>query len=270
MDLMPRRLSEAIKEANNPPENDRYSYDGEEEGFTSSKYEKRHSDILDRRRLEKVLGLTQPSSNASTISSSSTPESSKHSIFPAGKESSERMAQNRNWRQWRPRSPWACSFPVLVTAILAIILILSIVHAFLTLQLDPKGCDMCWSRPVYIKFADFDTEHTRFASKYSLYMIREGGIDEDPNVRSPRNLYGPNSPTRRLEEFLFSSFPVMPGVSSRLDVWNSNPFIIFKMWSSKIPRRSKRGQPVWTSSLLISMRTSLLSTGKLCLIKPSM
>ena len=47
---------------------------------------------------------------------------------------------------------------------------------------------MCWSRPIYIKFSDFDTEHTRFASKYSLYLYREGGFDEDPEVAVPVKL----------------------------------------------------------------------------------
>lgn len=41
---------------------------------------------------------------------------------------------------------------------------------------------MCWSRPIYIKFSDFDTEHTRFASKYHLYLHRDGAFDEDPKV----------------------------------------------------------------------------------------
>lgn len=39
---------------------------------------------------------------------------------------------------------------------------------------------MYYSKPIYTRFADFDTEHTRFASKYSLYLYREGGLDEDP------------------------------------------------------------------------------------------
>jgi hypothetical protein len=33
-------------------------------------------------------------------------------------------------------------------------------------------------RPTYIKLVEFDSEHTRFASKYSLYLYRERGIDE--------------------------------------------------------------------------------------------
>ena len=40
-------------------------------------------------------------------------------------------------------------------------------------------------RPAFAKYSDFDTEHTRFASKYSLYLYREGGIDEDTMVSKP-------------------------------------------------------------------------------------
>lgn len=35
---------------------------------------------------------------------------------------------------------------------------------------------------MFFNFADFDTEHTRFASKYSLHLYREVGFDEDPKV----------------------------------------------------------------------------------------
>jgi len=43
---------------------------------------------------------------------------------------------------------------------------------------------MSYMRPSFVKFNDFDTEYTRLATKYSLYLYREGGIDEDPKVRS--------------------------------------------------------------------------------------
>lgn len=54
---------------------------------------------------------------------------------------------------------------------------------------------MSYMRPAFAKFPDFDTEHTRFASKYSLYLYREGGIDEDTRVRPlPQSLNGmPNA-----------------------------------------------------------------------------
>jgi glycosylphosphatidylinositol deacylase len=41
---------------------------------------------------------------------------------------------------------------------------------------------MSYMRPSFAKLTDFDTEHTRFASKYSIYLYREGLIDEDTKV----------------------------------------------------------------------------------------
>jgi glycosylphosphatidylinositol deacylase len=68
-----------------------------------------------------------------------------------------------------------------VTA-LGFALLLLMALSFLTRQLDTKGCEMSYMRPAYIKFDSFDTEHTRFATKYSLYIYREGSIDEDVRV----------------------------------------------------------------------------------------
>jgi len=79
-------------------------------------------------------------------------------------------------------NPWSFSFLTLTTTLVAAVLTLAIVQAFLTRQLDSKGCAMSYMRPSFTKFADFDTEHTRFASKYSLYLYREGGVDEDTRV----------------------------------------------------------------------------------------
>ena len=90
----------------------------------------------------------------------------------------------RRRRQWHHTSAWSCSPMVLCTTLIATTIFLIIVHAFLTRQLDPKGCDMCWSRPMYVHHKGFDTEHTRFASKYGLYIIKEGGVDEDERVSS--------------------------------------------------------------------------------------
>ncbi len=89
---------------------------------------------------------------------------------------------HKNWR-CRPRSPWSCSSLTLVTTAVAALLLYLIIHSFQTRQLDPKGCAMSYMRaPKFVKFTDFDTEHTRFASKYSLYLHREPGVDEDPRV----------------------------------------------------------------------------------------
>ena len=85
-------------------------------------------------------------------------------------------------RRPRLRSPWAITFTAFITSLLGIGFLAAIIHSSVTRQLDPKGCRMSYMRPAYARLNDFDTEHTRFASKYSLYLYREGGIDEDTRV----------------------------------------------------------------------------------------
>lgn len=86
------------------------------------------------------------------------------------------------WRKARLRSPWKASLLVLSTTALSILILLGIVNSFLTRQRDPVGCGMVWMRPIYAKYEGFDSEWTRFASKYGLYLYREGGINEDFQV----------------------------------------------------------------------------------------
>lgn len=95
----------------------------------------------------------------------------------------DKMADSRAIaRRGRLRSPWASSFLVIVTTALALLALFSITHSFTSKQLDCKGCRMSYMRPSFAKLSDFDTEHTRFASKYSVYLYREGLIDEDTKV----------------------------------------------------------------------------------------
>jgi glycosylphosphatidylinositol deacylase len=84
----------------------------------------------------------------------------------------------------RMLSPWSCSWETLGAFFTASLLMLAIFHSFTTKQLDPKGAAMSWMASAFVRFPDFDTEHTRFATKYSLHLYREIGIDdEDPRVR---------------------------------------------------------------------------------------
>ena len=90
--------------------------------------------------------------------------------------------EQSEWRKVRLRSPWRSSLLVLSTTALSILILLSIVNSFLTRQRDPVGCGMVWMRPIYAKYEGLDSEWTRFASKYGLYLYREGGINEDFQV----------------------------------------------------------------------------------------
>lgn len=80
----------------------------------------------------------------------------------------------------RPRSRTACGFPVstIIVTIFGLLLVFGIVQSYLTLQIDPQGCKTPSMLPTYIKLGGFDTEHTRFASKYNLYLYRERGVDD--------------------------------------------------------------------------------------------
>ena len=80
------------------------------------------------------------------------------------------------------RNPWACSLRTVVATLLGFGALFLMAQSFLTRQLDPKGCEMSYMRPSFVKYDEFDTEHTRFATKYSLYLYREGMIDEDDKV----------------------------------------------------------------------------------------
>jgi GPI inositol-deacylase len=105
------------------------------------------------------------------------------SVPPVEVTAVDKMPESRlHTRRSRFRNPWATSLLTLVTTTLAVLSIFLISHSFLTRQLDPKGCRMSYMRPAFAKLEDFDTEHTRFASKYSVYLYREQMVDEDTKV----------------------------------------------------------------------------------------
>ncbi|KAF2135520.1 uncharacterized protein K452DRAFT_239236 [Aplosporella prunicola CBS 121167] len=96
-------------------------------------------------------------------------------------------------RKSRWRNPWSLSLLTLGTTVLAAMALFGIVQSFFTRQLDPKGCLMSRMWAAFVQYHDFDTEHTRFASKYSLYLYREGGIDEDTRVKGVPVLFIPGN-----------------------------------------------------------------------------
>ena len=95
------------------------------------------------------------------------------------------------------RSPWSWSLLSVLTTVIAFLTVFAIVQASLKLQLDPQGCQMSMMTPTYIKLSGFDTEHSRFASKYHLYLYREEGVDtytaDDPGLRGAPVLFIPGN-----------------------------------------------------------------------------
>ena len=83
----------------------------------------------------------------------------------------------------RSSNPWSISLFALLTTLVGIALFYGVLASSATLHCDVKGCRMSYMRPSYVKFDEFDTEHTRFATKYSLYLYREQGTNNDAKVR---------------------------------------------------------------------------------------
>ena len=196
---MPRRLSASEEEPDSSSGNPNRArqpppYAEEKKSFTSSKYDvKRKSDTLDRRKFEKSVAFTQLSPDGSRTPTSGKPAAATPKSPLSPSDDADKMTEPRSWRLSRARGPWSCSILTLAATALASIIIFAITHAFVSRQLDPKGCDVPWTRPTYIEFKDFDTEHTRFATKYHLYMIRDAGYDEDPKVKGVPVLFIPGN-----------------------------------------------------------------------------
>ncbi|KAK1755979.1 GPI inositol-deacylase [Echria macrotheca] len=123
--------------------------------------------------------------------------SSTPSLLPANGAQAKEMEKSQETRltgrRLRLRSPWAITLPTLIVSLLGIGVLIAVLHSSVTRQLDPKGCRMSYMRPSYARLDDFDTEHTRFASKYSLYLYREQGIDHGTKVRGVPVLFIPGN-----------------------------------------------------------------------------
>jgi GPI inositol-deacylase len=104
-------------------------------------------------------------------------KSAETPMLPTTGKRKENAMELRCGRPSQSRSPWSCSPLTIATTGIAVFFLLSVVHSFLSRQIDPQGCVMSTMTPAYIKMSGFDTEHSRFASKYSLYLYREDGVD---------------------------------------------------------------------------------------------
>lgn len=109
--------------------------------------------------------------------------------------SMESSPEAQRFRQSRLRSPWSCSLLTLFATFLATVALSCILHSFATREVGADGCDVPVMSPTFIKMLGFDTEHTRFASKYNLYLYREEGVDpytqDNIGVRTLRHGFSP-------------------------------------------------------------------------------
>ena len=186
---MPERLSSSKENHDSSRQSSSssrsFSLVDDREPFASSSYDvKRKSDTLDRRKIDRSLGLGQIPHSDLGRAVGPVRNGITESLFLSSDPNEVKMTEPRQWRLSRARGPWSCSRLTLAVTIMGTALLLTILHAFFQRQSDPSGCIVPWTRPTYIAFRDFDTEHTRFATKYHLYLLRDGSYDEDPKVRT--------------------------------------------------------------------------------------
>lgn len=160
-------------------------------------------------------GKTHPWDPANAAATPQTPQELPPMKRLAKDITPDSMLESSPRRRSRWRNPWACSFLTIATTLLAAGILFVIVQSFNTRQLDPKGCRMSYMRPSFIRFPDFDTEHTRFASKYSLYLYREGGLDEDEKVNENLVETGTALTFPRSKASRFYSSQEMQGATNR-------------------------------------------------------
>lgn len=138
----------------------------------------RHGTSFDLRRDNGTA--TPRSRNSSLWRTSSSQPSNDSKTMPLGSPRLPMEApapEGRRARQSRHRSPWSSSILTACTTFVAIAFLLSIVSSFTGRSTGGDGCGVPMMSPTFIRMVEFDTEHTRFASKYNLFLYREEGVD---------------------------------------------------------------------------------------------
>ncbi|KAJ2781159.1 GPI inositol deacylase [Coemansia interrupta] len=76
--------------------------------------------------------------------------------------------------------------PLLLLLLFTLAFSLLTARSYFTAQPDAPSCVMSYSRPRFVELVHFDANWTRFATKYKLYLYREGGYDAfDEGYRIP-------------------------------------------------------------------------------------
>lgn len=173
------------------------------------------------------------------------------------------------------RGPWSVTGLAIAVTMIGMAVLGAILNSSWNLQLDQKGCRMSYMRPSYIHLRDFDTEHTRFATKYSLHLYREQGFDDgrtvsldiDDDLYASFCILTPILSPASSKVSRFFSYPATPVVTGRCGPSPPRPLdTITSTWHQKQATR-RRIFGTWTFSQWTSTRTLLRSTDKLCSTK---
>jgi glycosylphosphatidylinositol deacylase len=74
-----------------------------------------------------------------------------------------------------------CSLTLVALAVVSLCLLGTAVHSSFNHQVDAKGCTMTYMQPTYYKLLGFDTNYTKYATKYGLLFYRDE-FDHHPQL----------------------------------------------------------------------------------------
>ncbi|PIA19266.1 PGAP1-domain-containing protein [Coemansia reversa NRRL 1564] len=113
------------------------------------------------------------------------------------------------------RAFWATIILIMVSAVLGLLA----AHSYFHGQTDAPNCAMSYSRPQYIEQTEFGRSWTRYSTKYTLFLYREGGINtKDEAFRIPVLFIPGNAGSHKQVRSIASST-----VSAFADMINADP-----------------------------------------------
>ncbi|KAJ1724858.1 GPI inositol deacylase [Coemansia erecta] len=135
---------------------------------------------------------------AAAAASATTPTSSRESMSSASSLSPSPLLgscadtdaeQGRGGRRGKSSTLLAlirAHSPLLALLLFTVTFGLLTARSYFSAQPDTPSCVMSYSRPRFVELTQFDSNWTRFATKYRLYLYREGGYDAfDEGYRIP-------------------------------------------------------------------------------------
>ncbi|KAJ2395390.1 GPI inositol deacylase, partial [Coemansia sp. RSA 2603] len=146
---------------------------------------KRRQQVASRNHPSSATSATTPSSSRESILS--TPSSLPSPSLGSQTHSNAEPEDSNHRANPRPLFTMVRTHsPLLALLLFTVTFGLLTARSYFSAQPDTPSCVMSYSRPRFIEQMHFDSNWTRFATKYRLYLYREGGYDAfDEGYRIP-------------------------------------------------------------------------------------
>ena len=136
--------------------------------------------------LRPMSTTTHNNSNNSTTSRTSSPTTTNTPSPPSSPTHSHHQQRHSSSIPKAYRITRCSRYFIIFSILLSFISIFVMLDSFQHHQRDVDGCQDSFMQPIYIRQTGFDSEMTRFASKYALYLYREKDVDLSDQVNKTK------------------------------------------------------------------------------------